>query len=69
VYGLRLLCHGHGNRFGHTRWYSYVMCVKWKLVSVHLEIVLVSAQDMCTVCVKCSMGMEIILGTPDGTRR
>jgi hypothetical protein len=24
--------------------------VKWKLVSVHLEILLISAQDRCTVC-------------------
>jgi hypothetical protein len=44
-----------------------VMWVKWKLVSVRLEIVLVSALDGCTVCVKCTMGMEIFLGTPDGT--
>jgi hypothetical protein len=27
-----------------------VMWVKWMLVLVHLEIVLISAQDMCTVC-------------------
>jgi hypothetical protein len=33
--------------------------VKWKLVSVHLEIVLVSAQDRCTVCAKCIIGSEI----------
>jgi hypothetical protein len=44
-HGLRLMYHGHGNRFGHTRWYSYVMFVKWKLVSYHLEIVLISTQD------------------------
>jgi hypothetical protein len=28
---------------------------------------LISAQDRCTVCTKCTTGMEIILGTPDGT--
>jgi hypothetical protein len=50
VHGLRLMYHRHGNRFGHTRWYSYVMYVNWKLVSVRLDIVLVSAQDRCTVC-------------------
>jgi hypothetical protein len=22
VHGLHQMCHGHGNRFGHTRWYS-----------------------------------------------
>jgi hypothetical protein len=43
--------------------------VKWKLVSVWLEIVLVSALDGCMVCVECTTGMEVILGTPDGTPR
>jgi hypothetical protein len=43
------------------------MYVKWKLVSVHLEIVLVSAQDRCMVCAECTSGMKIILDTPDGT--
>ena len=38
-----------------------------KLVSIHLEVVLVSAQDRCMVCAECTLGMEIILGTPDGT--
>jgi hypothetical protein len=40
---------------------------KWKLVSVHLEIVLVSAQERCTVCAERTIGMEIILGATDGT--
>jgi hypothetical protein len=43
--------------------------VKWKLVSVWLEIVLVSALDGCMVCVECTTGMEVISGTPDGTPR
>ena len=34
---------------------------------VHLEIVLITTQDRCTVCAECTIGMEIILGTPDGT--
>jgi hypothetical protein len=34
-----------------------------------LETVLVLAQDRCTVCVKCTIGSEIILDTPDGTPR
>jgi hypothetical protein len=38
-------------------------------LSVHLEIVLISALDGCTVCAECTIGMEIILGTPDGTPR
>ena len=41
--------------------------VMWSLVSVHLEVVLVEAQDRCTVCAVCTSGMEIILGIPDGT--
>jgi hypothetical protein len=28
VNGLRRMSHGHGNRFGQTRWYSYIMYVK-----------------------------------------
>jgi hypothetical protein len=31
-----------------------VMCVKWKLVSVCLEIVLILALDRCTVCTECT---------------
>ena len=38
-----------------------------KLVSVHLEIVLISGQHRYTVCAECTMGMEIILAVPDGT--
>jgi hypothetical protein len=34
-----------------------------------LEIVLVSAQDRCTVCAECTTFMEIFSGTPDGTSR
>ena len=41
------------------------MCVKLKLVSVRLEIVLVLAQDRCTVCADCTSGKEITLGTPE----
>jgi hypothetical protein len=35
-----------------------VMCAKWKLTSVHLEIMLISKQDRCTVCTKRSIGSE-----------
>ena len=38
--------------------------VKWKLVSVHLETVLVSVQDRCTDCAKRTIGSEIILDDP-----
>jgi hypothetical protein len=43
------------------------MWVLWNLVSVRLETVLVSEQDMCTVCTKSTIGSKIILDTPDGT--
>ena len=45
------------------------MYVTWKLVSVRFEILLVLAQDRCTVCAECTSGMEIILAAPDGTPR
>ena len=38
--------------------------VKWKLVSVHLEIVPILAQDRCTVCGECMLGSKIILTHP-----
>jgi hypothetical protein len=45
------------------------MWVMWNLVSFHLETVLVSVQDRCTVCAKHIIGLEIVLDTPDGTPR
>ena len=38
--------------------------LKWNLVSVRLEIVLVLVQDMCTVCAKRTIGSKIILDAP-----
>ena len=35
-----------------------------KLVSVRLEIVLVSVQDRCTVCAKRTIGLDIIFNAP-----
>ena len=43
--------------------------VIWNLVSVRLEMALVSVQDRCMVCAKRTTGMEIILDTLDGTPR
>ena len=40
------------------------MWVLWNLVLVHLEIVLVSVQDRCTVCAKNTIGSKIILVEP-----
>jgi hypothetical protein len=34
-----------------------------------LETVLVSVQDWCMVCSKCTIGSEIILDVPDGNPR
>jgi hypothetical protein len=45
------------------------MGLKWKLVSVHLEIVLILTQDGYTVGDERTVGSEIILVTPDGTLR
>jgi hypothetical protein len=36
----------------------------WNLISVSLEIVLVSMQDRSTVCTKCTIGSEIVFDTP-----
>ena len=38
--------------------------LNWKLVLVHLEIVLILTQDRCTVCVESTIGYEIILAHP-----
>ena len=35
----------------------------WNLVLVHLEIVLVSVQDRCTVCAKRTIGLDIVFST------
>ena len=43
--------------------------VKWKLVSVLLEIVLILMEDRCIVCVERTIGSEIIFDAPDGTPR
>ena len=38
-----------------------------KAVSVYLEIVLILAQDRCTICDEHTIGLEIFLDTHDGT--
>jgi hypothetical protein len=43
--------------------------VMWNLVLVRLETVLVLVQYSCTVCVKRTIGSEIVLDTPDDTPR
>ena len=43
--------------------------VKWKLVLVRLEIVLIFTEDRCTVCVEHTIGSEIVFDALDGTPR
>ena len=38
--------------------------LKWNIVLIRLDIVLVSVQDRCTVCTKHAIGSEIILDAP-----
>ena len=41
-----------------------MMWITWNLVLLCLEIVLVSVQDRCTVCAKCTIDSKIILTHP-----
>jgi hypothetical protein len=43
--------------------------LKWKLDSVHLEIVLTFTQDRLCVFIERTRGMEIVLYALDGTTR
>ena len=43
--------------------------LKWKLVLVLSNIVLILTQDRCTVCVERTVGSEIVFDAPDGTPR
>jgi hypothetical protein len=69
VHGLSQTYHRLGNHFGCTRRYTQVTRLKWMLVSVRLEIVLILTQDRCTVCIECTTGSKIVLDTPDRTTR
>jgi hypothetical protein len=40
------------------------MWLKWKLVLISLEIVLILMQDRCLVCTECAIGSEIVLAYP-----
>ena len=39
------------------------------ILEIISEILLILTQDRCTVCVECTIGLEIVLDTPDGTLR
>ena len=38
--------------------------VLWNPISDRLEIVLVSMEDRCTVCAKCTIGSDIVFNVP-----
>ena len=69
MHGLRHTYRWLRNYFGRSRWYSYVMRLRLKLISVCLEIVQILMQDRCTVCPEHTKGSEIILDAPNGTLR
>jgi hypothetical protein len=66
VYSLSQTYHRLRNRFGSNRWYSYVAKLKWKLISVCLEIMLILTQDRCTVFAQPTIGSKIVFDAPDG---
>ena len=68
VHGLRQTYHRLRNHFGSSRWYS-VTRLKWKLILVCLEILLIQTQDWCTVCAEHTLGSDVVLDAPDGTPR
>jgi hypothetical protein len=67
VHGLHRTYHRHRNRFVRTRWFCLVTWLKWKLSSVHLEIVLLLMHDWCTVLRQTYRWLGIVLEAPDGT--
>jgi hypothetical protein len=69
VHGLGQTYHKLRNHFGRTRWHSFVSRLKWKLISVHFEIMLNLTQYRYMVCAECTLGSEVILNTPNGTPR
>jgi hypothetical protein len=69
VHGLRQTYHRLKNLIGRTRWHSKVTRLKWNLDSLHLEIVLLLAQDRCTVCAECTTASKIVFDAPNDTPR
>jgi hypothetical protein len=69
VHSLCQMYHRLINHFGCTQLYSKVTRLKWKLVLVHLEIVLILTQDRYIVYTEHTIGSKIILDTPDGNPR
>jgi hypothetical protein len=49
--------------------FSYVTWVMWNLILVHLEMMLVSVHDQCSVCAKHTICLVIVLDAPGSTPR
>ena len=56
VHGLCQMHYRLRNHFGCTRWYSDVTWVKWNLILVRFDIVLISTKDRCMVCAERTIG-------------
>ena len=65
MHGLRQKYHRLRYHLGRTQWCSEVRRIKWRFVSVHLEIVLILTLDRCTICNERTIGSEIILDEPN----
>ena len=46
-----------------------MMRLKWKLVLVLSNIVLILMQDWCTFFIECTIGLEIVVDAPEVTPR
>jgi hypothetical protein len=68
-HGLHHMYHRLRNHLGRTRLYNLVTRLKWMLILVCLEIVLIVTQVSCMVCAECTIGSEIVLDAPNGTPR
>jgi hypothetical protein len=69
LHGLRQTYRRLRNCFGCTQWISKVTLVMWNLGSIHLETVVLSVQDRCTVCAERTIDIEIVLDAAGGTPR
>jgi galactitol-specific phosphotransferase system IIC component len=67
--GLRRTYHRVRNHFTCNQWYSEVMRLMQKLISVYLETVLILTQDTYTVCTEHTIGLEIVLDAPNESHR
>jgi hypothetical protein len=69
MHSLRQTYYRLRNHYGQNGWKSQVTRLKWKLISVRLEIMLILIQDRCTVCAKRTVASETVFDAPNGTPR